>query len=52
LEQKKNKKNLSTTKSHAQALVQAADILKLKDAFLALPNKKIMEIHNISLNVT
>jgi len=52
LEQKKNKKNLPTTKSYAQALVQAADILKLKDAFPALPNKKIMEIHNASLNVT
>ena len=52
LDQKKNKKNLPTTKSYTQASAQAADILKLKDAFLAFPNKKIMEIHNTSLNIT
>jgi len=52
LDQKKNEKNPHTTKSYAQVSAQAADLLKLKDTFLALPNKKIMEIHNTSLNIT
>jgi len=51
LEQKKTKgKNLA--KSYAQVSSPANDILKLRDAFPALPNKKIIEIHNASLNIT
>ena len=51
LEQKKSKeKNL--TKSYAQVSSLANDILKLRDAFPALPNKKIIEIHNTILNTT
>jgi len=51
LEQKKLKgKNL--TKSYAQVSSPANDILKLRDAFLALPNKKIIEIHNATLNAS
>jgi len=49
MEQRKNKKN-QVPKSYAQASSPAANVLKLKDAFLALPNKKIIEIHNASLN--
>jgi len=50
LEQKKTRgKNLA--KSYAQVSSPANDILKLRDAFLALPNK-IIKIHNASLNVT
>jgi len=51
LDQRKSKRKLSLPMSYAQASSQAADILKLKDAFLALPNKKIVEIHNAALNV-
>ena len=51
MEQRKNKKN-QAPKSYAQASSPAADVLKLKDAFLTLPNKKIIEIHNASLNKT
>ena len=51
LEQKKTKgKNL--VKSYAQVSSPANDILKLRDAFPALPNKKIIEIHNATLNGT
>jgi len=51
LDQRKNKKTLAL-KSYAQASWPVADILKLKDAFLALSNKKIIKIHNASLNKT
>ena len=51
LEQKKSKgKNL--TKSYVQVSSPANDILKLRDALLALPNKKIIEIHNTTLNAS
>ena len=33
-----------------QALSPASDILKLRDVFPALPNKKIIEIHKTTLN--
>jgi len=32
--------------SYAQATYQALNILKIKEAFLALLDKKILEIHN------
>jgi len=51
LEQKKSK-GKNSIKSYAQVSSLANDILKLRDAFPALPNKKIIEIHNASLNVT
>ena len=46
----KRKINNKSTKSFAQAASPASDILKLRDAFLVLPNKKIIEIHNATLN--
>jgi len=49
LEQRKTK-GKNSAKSYAQASSPANDILKLRDAFLALPNKKIIEIHNVTLN--
>jgi len=52
LDQRKSKRKSPPLMSYAQASSQAADILKLKDAFPALPNKKIVEIHNAALNVT
>jgi len=48
LEQRKT--NKKSTKSYVQALSLASDILKLRDAFLVLPNKKIIEIHKAMLN--
>lgn len=48
LEQRKKNKN--TAKSYTQAFSSAIDILKLRDVFSALPNKKIIEIHNATLN--
>ena len=50
LEQKKTK-GKNSAKSYAQVSSPANDILKLRDAFPALPNKKIIEIHNATLNV-
>jgi len=47
-QRQKNKRNL-TNKSYAQATFSVANILKLRDAFPALPNKKIIEIHNLAL---
>jgi len=46
----KRKINNKSTKSFTQAASLALDILKLRDAFPALPNKKIIEIHNAMLN--
>jgi len=43
MEQRKRNKNKA--KSYAQAFSPTADILKLRDAFPALPDKKIIEIH-------
>ena len=51
LEQKKTR-GKNPAKSYAQVSSPANDILKLRDAFPALPNKKIIEIYNTSLNVT
>jgi len=51
MEQRKKSKNLAN-KSYAQASSPVADILKLRDVFPALPNKKIIEIHNTTLNKT
>jgi len=51
LEQKKSK-GKNSTKSYAQVSSPANDILKLRDAFPALPNKKIIKIHNATLNAT
>jgi len=48
LEQKKTK-GKNSAKSYAQVSSPANDILKLRDAFLALSNKKIIEIHNATL---
>ena len=48
-QRQKNKKNL-TNKSYAQAISLVVDILKLRDAFPALPNKKIIELHNAVLS--
>ena len=49
MEQRKKNKN-TANKSYVQASSLVADILKLRDAFPALPNRKIIEIHNASLN--
>jgi len=51
LEQKKTR-GKNSVKSYAQVASPANDILKLRDAFPALPNKKIIEIHNATLNGT
>jgi len=48
--QRNNRKNSQTPRSYAQVSSSANDILKLRDAFPALPNKKIIEIHNATLN--
>ena len=48
IEQRKKNKNMA--KLYAQASSLAANILKLRDAFSALPNKKIIKIHNATLN--
>jgi len=42
--------NKVPTKSFAQATASAANILKIKEAFPTLPNKKIIEIHNATLD--
>jgi len=47
MEQRKKNKNM--VKLYAQASSHAADILKLRDAFSALPNKKIIKIHKATL---
>jgi len=38
--------NKTPSLSYAQATTTASNILKIKDAFPALPNKKILEIHD------
>ena len=43
----KGKSSLSPPMSYAQATNSMASILKIKEAFPALPNKKILEIHNV-----
>ena len=48
--QRNNKKKSQTPRSYAQVSSSANDILKLRDAFPALPNKKIIEIHKAALN--
>jgi len=42
----KGKSSLSSPMSYAQTTNAVASILKIKEAFPALPNKKILEIHN------
>jgi len=44
------KKAKSTNKSYVQVSSLAADILKLRDAFLALSNRKIIEIYQATLS--
>ena len=44
----KGKSSLSPPMSYAQATNSVASILKIKEAFPALPNKKILEIHNMA----
>jgi len=36
--------------SYAQAMLSASNLLKIKDAFPALPNKKILEMHNAAFH--
>jgi len=43
----KGKGSLSPSMSYAQATHSITNILKIKEVFLALPNKKILEIHNV-----
>jgi len=40
----------SMNKSYMQVSSPATDILKLQDAFLVLPNRKIIKIHQATLN--
>jgi len=49
---KKTKDNNSKTsvKSFTQVIATAKNILKIKEAFLALPKRKIIEIHNVVMN--
>jgi len=44
----KGKSSLSSPMSYAQATNSIASILKIKEAFPALPNKKILKIHNVT----
>jgi len=44
----KGKSSLSPPMSYAQATNSTASILKIKEAFPALPNKKILKIHNVA----
>jgi len=43
----KGKSSTNSPMSYAQATNAAASILKIKEAFPALPNKKILEIHDV-----
>lgn len=47
---KLRKTNRNSTKLYVQASSPASNILKLRDAFPALPNKKIIKIHKATLN--
>jgi len=44
------KEKIFLSKLYAQASSLASDILKLRDAFPALPNKKILKIHKATLS--
>ena len=44
----KDKNSLDFPMSYAQATNAAASILKIKEAFPALPNKKVLKIHDIA----
>ena len=44
------KNTLFSPLSYAQAINSATSILKIKEAFPALPNKKILEIHNVAFS--
>jgi len=44
----KGKSSTNSPMSYAQATNAAASILKIKEAFLALPNKKILKIHDMA----
>ena len=46
----KGKNSLSFPMSYAQATNSGVNILKIKEAFPALPNKKILEIHNTAFS--
>lgn len=46
----KGKTSLPSTKSFAQVASSAANILEIKEAFPALPNKRIIEIHNAAFD--
>jgi len=46
----KGKSSTNSPMSYAQATNAVANILKIKEAFLALPNKKILEIHNTAFS--
>jgi len=46
----KDTSRTNPTKSFAQVTASAVNILKIKEAFPALPDKKIIEIHNTALN--
>jgi len=46
----KDTSRTNPTKSFAQVTASAANILKIKEAFPALPDKKIIEIHNAALD--
>jgi len=46
----KDTSRTNPTKSFAQVTALAVNILKIKEAFPALPDKKIIEIHNAALN--
>lgn len=50
IEQRQSQGKNIYTKSYAQTTTSAADILKLRDAFPALPNKKIIKICSTTLN--
>jgi len=41
---------MNPMKSFAQVTASAANILKIKEAFPALLDKKIIKIHNVALN--
>jgi len=43
----KGKSFLNSPISYAQATNTAASILKIKEAFPAIPNKKILKIHDV-----
>jgi len=46
----RGKNTLSFPLSYTQATNSTVSILKIKEVFLTLPNKKILEIHNIAFS--